>query len=576
MNKKEVAGILEEIGILLELKGENPFKARAYFNAARVIETLDRDLSQIVESGQLSAMKGIGGALAEKISMLVNQGSLPYYDDLKASIPEGLLDLLSIPGLGAKKVKKIYEELQVTSLGELEYACRENRLRDLTGFGQKSQDSILKNIELYKKNSERYLYPLAEDAARQLITYLAKNSDLQKVEVAGSLRRRAETVKDIDIIGACKEEKRSSVMAHFLAYHENMTTISQGTTKSAMTLATGITAELRLVEYGQFPFLLQYNTGSKEHNTHLRRLAKGKNLKLNEYGLFRGDESIACGGEEDIYRHLDLAYIPPEWREDLGEIEQAARGRLPDLYTGKPFYGLFHVHTTYSDGGNTLPEIVTACKQMGLTYVGITDHSKSAFYANGLSEERIKKQWEEIDQLNEKEKDFRIFKGIESDILRDGSLDYTDDILELFDFVIASVHSQFRLTEQEMTDRICRALKNPFLTMLGHPTGRLLLAREAYALNMEKVLETAAEESKIIEINASPYRLDLSWKWGKRATELGLKTSINPDAHSVEGLQDYRYGIGICGKAGFQKQDILNTFTGAEVIAFLESNKSSA
>jgi len=575
MNKKDVAAVLEEIGTLLELKGENPFKARAYFNAARVIETLDKDLSLIVEDGQLSSMKGIGSALAEKISALVRQGNLPYYDELKSSIPEGLFDLLSIPGLGAKKVKKIYDALQVTSIGELEYACRENRLRDLSGFGQKSQDAILKNIELYKINSERFLYPVAEEIARQLITYLGENSDLQKVEIAGSLRRRAETIRDIDIIGACREEKRTSVMANFLAYPENISTISQGPAKSAMSLASGITAELRLVELKEFPFLLQYNTGSKEHNTHLRRLAKGKNLKLNEYGLFKEDKRIDCEREEDIYRQLDLAYIPPEWREDLGEIEQAARGRLPDLYNGKPFYGLFHVHTTYSDGGNTLPEIVTACKQMGFTYVGITDHSKSAFYANGLSEERIRKQWEEIDALNEKEKDFRIFKGIESDILRDGSLDYDDRILELFDFVIASVHSQFRLTEQEMTERICRALRNPFLTMLGHPTGRLLLAREAYALNMEKVIETAAEERKIIEINASPYRLDLSWRWGKQAVESGLKTSINPDAHSVEGLQDYRHGIGICSKAGFQKQNILNTYTGDEVTAFFKNSRSS-
>ena len=570
MNKKEVAKILEEIGTMLELKGENPFKARAYYNGARRIETLDKDLQSIIKSGEISSIKGIGSALADKITTLVTSGELPYYNELKLSIPQGLLDLLAIPGLGAKKVKAIHEALQVTSIGELEYACRENRLRDLSGFGQKSQDAILKNIELYKKNSERFLYPVAEQAANQLLDYLRKDSRLQKIEIAGSLRRRAETIKDLDMIGCCNREDRSALMDYFLAYQENISTVSQGMTKSAMVLASGPSAELRLVEKEEFPFLLQYNTGSREHNTHLRRLAKNKQLKLNEYGLFDGDTKIPCTREEDIYRTLDLSYIPPEWREDLGEIEKAAEGTLPDLYTGKPFYGLFHVHTTYSDGGNTLQEIVAACKKMGMTYVGITDHSKSAFYANGLSEERVKKQLDEIDQMNRQDSEFRIFKGIESDILRDGSLDYNDDILAAFDFVIASVHSQFRLSENEMTQRICRALKNPFVTMLGHPTGRLLLAREGYALDMEKIIEVAAEEEKIIEINASPYRLDLSWQWGRHAAERGINTAINPDAHSSEGLLDYRYGIGICAKAAFAKENILNTYRADEVEHFFK------
>jgi DNA polymerase (family 10) len=448
MNKKEVVNVLETIGTILELKGENPFKARAYYNGARIIETLDRELRSVLENGELSSIKGIGSALAEKITTLVTTGKLPYYDELKASIPEGLLDLLGIPGLGAKKVKAIYDALGIHTIGELEYACQENRLRDLPGFGQKSQDAILRNIELRKKNSERFLYPLAEETADQLREYLSKNPHVQKIEIAGSLRRKTETVKDIDIIGCCLQKDRDAVMAYFIAYEEKFSIINQGTTKSSIILNNGITAELRLVGDTEFPFLLQYNTGSKDHNTHLRRIAKSRNLKLNEYGLFEGENRIACQNEKEIYQALDLIYIPPELREDLGEIENAAKGSLPDIYEGNPFYGLFHVHTNYSDGGNTISEIVAECKKMNLVYVGITDHSKSAFYANGLSEDRVKKQQEEIENLNQKDPGFKIFKGIEVDILKDGSLDYADQILASFDFVIASVHSQFRMPEK--------------------------------------------------------------------------------------------------------------------------------
>ena len=565
MNKKEIAHILEEIGIILDLKGENPFKVRAYYNGARIVENLDRDITDLVNSGELAQIKGIGKALADKISTLVKNKSLPYYEELKSSIPEGLLQMLKIPGLGARKVKVIYDKLGISNIGELEYACRENRLRDLQGFGQKSQDKILMSIKLQKIYSERFLIPVAKNEGERLLEYLKKNSKLTRIEIAGSLRRKSETIKDLDLIASCAEVHRKEIMQYFVSYDKNIQIVSQGTTKAAIILDSGITAELRLVNDSEFPFLLQHATGSKEYNTQMRRLAKDQNYKLNEYGLFRGDTPIACKNEEEIYHKLGLQIIPAPLREGMGEIELAQSNTPLEIFDGTPFYGLFHVHTTYSDGANSLKDIAEACIRMGLAYIGICDHSKSAFYANGLSDDRVKEQQEEIDKLNTMFSGFKIFKGIEADILQNGAIDYTDTILSSFDFVIASVHSIFNLSKEVMTERICRALRNPHVTMLGHPTGRLLLAREPYNVDMKKVIEVAGEEKKIIEINANPFRLDLDWRWGKYARSNGVKTSINPDAHSIEGLADYHYGIGIAQKGGFQKEEILNTFTVSEV-----------
>jgi DNA polymerase (family 10) len=519
----------------------------------------------LVKTGEIAEIKGIGKALAEKISTLVNEESLPFYEELKSSIPEGLLQMLKIPGLGAKKVKVVYDKLGISSIGELEYACRENRLRDLQGFGQKSQDKTLQNIELQKKYSERFLIPVAENEGQQVLEYLKKNRKIIRIEIAGSLRRKMETIKDLDIIASCDEGAREEIMHYFVSSDQKIRIISQGITKSAIILDSGMTAELRLVRDSEYPFLLQHATGSKEHNTQMRRLAKEQNYKMNEYGLFNNDKQIACQDENEIYTNLGITLIPPQLREGMGEIEAAKAGDLTEIYGGTPFYGLFHVHTTYSDGANSLKEIADTCQAMGLEYVGICDHSKSAFYANGLSEDRVKEQQEEINQLNTSYNGFKIFKGIEADILQDGALDYEDDILATFDFVVASVHSNFNLSEELMTGRICHALRNPHVTILGHPTGRLLLAREAYKLNMEEVIDVAGKEKKIIEINANPFRLDLDWRWGKLARSKGVKTAINPDAHSIEGLKDYHYGIGIAQKGGFQKEEILNTFTVKEV-----------
>ncbi len=565
MNKKQIIAILEEIGTILELQGENPFKSRAYFNAARTIETMQQDVEELIRKGEIGQVKGFGKALSEKLTELVNTGRLAYYEELKAAIPPGLLEMLKIPGMGPKKVKAVYEKLGVTSVGELEYACKENRLRDLSGFGQKTQDKILKGVELRKKYSERFLFPQAWQQARELADYLEQNPKIIRLQIAGSLRRKKETVKDIDLVASCAAADRREIMNRFTAFGQRAEIIGQGETKSTIVLRSGISCDLRLVDDEQFPFLLHHSTGSKEHNTALRQRAKSMNLTMNEYGLFpqNSEQSLNCADERDIFRKLKLIFIPPELRENQGEIEAAEKDALPELIGADQFKGLFHAHTTYSDGVASIEEMARACRDLGFSYLGITDHSKSAFYANGLSEERIKKQHEEIDALNAQLKEFTIFKGIEVDILPDGSLDYTDEVLESFDFIIASVHSSFNMSEEEMTARICRALRHPLVTMLGHPTGRLLLGREPYPLNMALVLETAARHNKVVEINANPQRLDLDWRWGKLANKLGVKTAVNPDAHTAAGLQDYLVGVSIARKGWFTAQGVLNAMEAA-------------
>lgn len=567
MNRKKIVKILEEIGTILELKGENPFKSRAYFNAARTIESLSGDVIELIQTGKISDIKGIGSAISDKLKTLIDKGNLPYYEDLKSSIPEGLLTLLEIPGLGPKKVKTIYKKLNISSIGELEYACHENRLRDLDGFGEKSQDKILKSIELKKKYSERFHYPIAMREALNVLKHLKDNPNIIRVEIAGSLRRKKEIIRDIDIVASCKENKRDDLITFFTSFVEPEMIVNKGQTKSTIILNSGIHCDLRLVNDEQFPFLYHHSTGSKEHNTAMRQRAKVMNLTMNEYGLFpdKQEQSLDCKTEADIFLNLKLIFIEPELRENYGEIERAEKKALPALIKKEDIKGMFHVHTTYSDGALSIKEMADYCRKMGFKYLGISDHSKSAFYANGLNEERIKQQHEEINRLNEANKDFTIFKGIESDILQDGQLDYSDDVLASFDFVIASIHSGFQMSELAMTERICTALANPYVTMLGHPTGRLLLGREAYLVDMIKVLETAARYSRIVEINANPHRLDLDWRWGKQANELGIKTSINPDAHSTDGLHDYIIGVGIARKGWFESRMVINTLEPIEL-----------
>lgn len=571
ITKETIIKILEEIAVLLELSGENPFKSRAYQNAARNLEKLDADITDLVKEDKLAEVPGIGEAINKKIRELVETGKLGYYESLKSSIPPGQLEMLKIAGLGPKKIHALYEQLGIKTMGELEYACHENRLVELKGFGKKTQDNILAGIEKVKLYNKRRLYAEVAADAQALLSLLENSKDVLRVSLAGSLRRSSETVKDIDIVASSAAAER--LAGYFASLPQVDTITAHGLTKVSVTLRTGINADLRIVEDAQFPHALLHFTGSKEHNTVLRSRAKEIGLKINEYGLWRGAKNIICRSEEEIFNHLNLSYIPPELRENMGEIEAAEKGGLPVLVEERDVCGLLHVHTNFSDGAESLEGMVEAARKMGMQYIGISDHSQSAQYAGGLKIDDIEKQHKLIDRLNKKYAPFRIFKGIESDILPDGRLDYDEEILERFDFVIAAIHSSFNMPEREMTGRITQALRNPHTTILAHPTGRLLLARESYAVDILEVIDMAARYGKALELNANPRRLDLDWRNCIHARKKGVKISINPDAHHASGLADISFGIKIARKGWLEKKDCLNCLSVGEMKKYLSRKK---
>jgi DNA polymerase (family 10) len=487
---------------------------------------------------------------------------------LKASLPEGLMEMLRISGVGPKKVKLLYEKLKIKSVEELESACIAGKLEKVEGFGKKTEENILTGIAALRKHSSKFLYSVAEKDAQNIYSVIQKQKGIIRAEIAGSLRRKKEVIGDIDIVASAKAAAVPGIMKAFTSHSEVERITGQGETKSSVVLKSGINCDLRVVEDSEFPFALNYFTGSKDHNVRLRTIAKKFDLSLNEYGFSKiGSEekrgkakkTVPCKNEEAIYTALGLEYTPPELREDFGEIEAAEKNKLPHLISEKDIRGTFHCHTNYSDGMNTLLEMAEAAQKLGWEYLGIADHSKIAVYANGLTEERVKKQQKEINTLNQKWPDFRIFSGTEVDILPTGALDFSDKILSTFDYVVASVHSSFKMSEAEMTKRILKAIKNNYVTVLGHPTGRLLLQRDAYPLNQTAIIDAAAEYGKCIEINAHPSRLDLDWRMCKYAKEKGVKIAINPDAHVVDGLHDVRYGVGIARKGWLEKNDVLNT-----------------
>lgn len=573
MDNTEIVKIFQEIGTFLELKGENPFKIRAYFNAARVIENLQEDIGSLIEKDELTQIKGIGVALAEKITELMAIGRLKYYDDLKNSIPPGLIEMLSIPGLGSKKVSAIYEKLKISSVGELEYACNENRLIDLKGFGGKLQENILKGIQNLKKYQTLHLYNSAFLEAKEILKNPKINKNSLRISIAGSLRRKNEVVKDIDLVASSKNPEL--LMNAFVTNNNVESIISHGKTKSSVILKSGIKADLRVITDEEFPYALHHFTGSKEHNVDMRNRAKKNRLKMNEYGLFRSKKIISCTDETEIFKKLGLDYIPPELREGLGEVIAAEKKSIPNLIEEKDIKGIFHVHTTYSDGNMTIPKVVKIGQKLGYDYVGIADHSQAAYYVNGLKEEDIIRQRKEIKKINKELNGFKIFHGIEADILSNGQIDYSPEILSGFDFVIASVHSNFTMKEKDMTARIVRALKNPYVTMLGHPTGRLLLAREPYSVNLKKVIDAAASNDVIIELNSNPHRLDLDWKWCRYAKGKKVKVSINPDAHNLEGLNHTIFGVNIARKGWLSREDCFNTLTTKEIKKYFSKKTTS-
>jgi DNA polymerase (family 10) len=479
--------------------------------------------------------------------------------------------MLRVPGLGPKKIRALWKKLEVADIAALAGACERGEVAQLAGFGAKSQEKILRGIDYLRSVAGRFLIPEVEGHARALLEHLRAGPPPGRLEVAGSYRRRNEVLKDLDLVASTGAP--GEVAAHFRAFPGVGEVVASGSTKTSVRLVSGLAVDLRLVDEEQFPFALCHFTGSREHNTALRARARERGMKLNEYGLYRGSRALALRDEEEIYRALDLEYVPPELRENLGEVELAAAGALPHLVRQGDLRGVVHVHTNYSDGHETLEELVAAARERGYEYLGVADHSRSAFYAGGLEEADIRRQHREIDRLNARLEGFRIFKGIESDILADGSLDYGREVLESFDFVIASLHSRFAMPEEEMTRRVLRAMEDPHTTFLGHVTARLLLRRRGVALDMDRVLRAASELGVAVEINASPHRLDLDWRHGPRARELGLLTAINPDAHVAAGMDDVRYGVGIARKAGFSPERVVNTYGAEEFAEFCARRK---
>lgn len=581
MDKNEVATILEEIGTILELQGENRFRCIAYTNAARAISQLEVSLEDLVEKGELATVPGIGETLKDKITTLVKTGQLPFYDELKKKTPPGLINLLRLPGLGPKKAKVLFDQLGIDDLTKLEAACKEGKVASLKGFGAKTQDKILEGLALVSTFGQRVRLDQALIVADALVTGLKKVKGIQRMQLCGSVRRCKETVADIDIL--VSSDHAAPIMEAFANLPQVQKVLGQGDTKtSVMVSAYGergsritLNADLRVVTNTQFPFAVNYFTGSKEHNIAMRQRAIERGLKLNEYELSGPKQSIQCKDEEDIYRALDLDYVPPELRENTGEIQAAAEHRLPRLVSADDIQGCFHNHTDWSDGGATLDEMAAAARKLGYKYLGIADHSQSLKMTNGLTPERVRMQQKLIDELNAKQNGFQVFKGTECDILPDGTLDYTDDVLDTFDYVVASVHTHFNQTQEEMTQRIVRAVSHPRVTMLGHATGRLILRRDGYKVDLEAVLQAAAKHGTMIEINASPHRLDLDWVYCKRAKALGVTLVINPDAHSTEELANVPFGVNVARRGWQEKENVFNTRSLDEVCKALKTWKRS-
>lgn len=579
MDKHEVAAILDEIATLLELQGENSFRCNAYAKAARAIGQLEGNLADIVAARGLQDIPGIGATLCEKITTLVTTGHLPFYEELKAKTPPGLLDLLRLPSVGPKKVKALYDQLGVDSLEKLKEACLAGKVAGLKGFGAKTQEKILEGIAFVDQLGQRLRLDQALILADGLLEQLRKCRGIRRLEVCGSVRRRKETVADIDILVSADDP--APIMAAFVKLPQVQSVVGQGDTKSSVLVSAFdyhnrrivMNADLRVVSDKQFPFALNYFTGSKEHNVAMRQRAIQYGLKLNEYELAGEGQSIDCREEEDIYRALDLDYIPPELRENTGEIPAAAAHRLPRLLEAGDLQGCFHTHTTWSDGSASIEEMAQAARQLGYKYLGIADHSQSLKMANGLTPERVRAQQQEIDAVNKRLRGFHLFKGIECDILADGSLDYPDEVLASFDYVVASVHSHFNQPQEEMTRRIVRALSHPRVTMLGHATGRLLLRRDAYKVDLEAVLQAAAQHGTMIEINAHPQRLDIDWIHCKRAKALGVQLVINPDAHGTEEIGYTRFGVDVARRGWLERADVFNTRSCAEVENSLAAGK---
>jgi DNA polymerase (family 10) len=573
METAQIARIIDEMGTLLEVRGENAFRCRAYHNAAQALKGLPADLTQMIQDGSLAEVPGIGETMLAKIVELATTGHLASYEKLREETPPGLVALLRVPGLGPKKIKTLHDDLKIETLADLRAAGQSGTIAALKGFGAKTEAKILEGINFIEAQGDRVLQSKARALAEPILKSVRSQPGVIRAEICGSLRRRGETIGDLDILFSSDDP--IPILDAFAKGPDVVAVLGHGPTKASVRLWEGVQCDLRGVNDAQFPFALHYFTGSKAHNIAMRRRAMDRGLKLNEYALEGSDGPVACRDEADLFRALGLAYIPPEMREDQGEFKLAEAGEVPPLVALEDLSGTFHCHSDWSDGGATIAEMAAAARALGLKYLGIADHSRAAAYAGGLTVDRVRQQWEEIDRLNESFGDsFRIFKGTECDILTDGALDFPDEILAGFDYVVASVHSNFGLDRDAMTRRIVRAVENPHLTMLGHPTGRLLLARDGYAVDLDAVIDAAARSGAMIEINADPHRLDLDWIHARKAAARGIPIAINPDAHSTRGLLNLDYGVGVARKAGLTAGQVFNAAEPGEVVRRLAARKS--
>ncbi len=561
MENQKVARIFEEIADLLEIKGENPFRIRAYRKAALNIDTLTEDITKLIEEKRLEKIPGIGKDLARKIEEIVRTGTLEQLEKLRKEIPTSLIEFLSIPGLGPRTAKIIYDNLKIKSIDELERMAKEHKLQELPGIREKTEENIIKGIETLRAGRERRRLDQAISITRSFINELKNIPGVERISEAGSVRRRKETIKDIDIL--ITSSNPSYVMDRFVSNPMVREIISKGETRSSIRTKELMQVDLRIVEPDSFGSALAYFTGSKEHNIRLRDLAKGRGLKLNEYGIFKEKTGEKIGGreEEDIYSILGLQYVPPELREDRGEVEVAKEGRIPKLIELKEIKGDFHIHSKWSDGGNSIEEIVKYAIGKGYEFVAITDHSKSLGVAKGLNEEKLKAQREEIEKLREKYPQIEILHGIEVDIKSDGTLDFNDEILSSLDIVIAAIHSGFKQDKETITKRLISAMENPYVHIVAHPSGRLIGERDPYNVDMEKVLEYAKNTGTILEINAYPQRLDLRDIYCKRAKELGVKIAIGTDAHWISQLEYMEFGVWVATRWLLENENVLNTYS---------------
>ena len=558
VHNEDVAVVFEEIADLLEIENANPFRVRAYRNAARTIRGLSRELSDLISAGKdLTALPGIGKDLAAKIREILDTGHAAALDKLHREIPASVEDLLKLPGLGPKRVKQLYHELDIQNLAQLETAARNGRLRALPGFGNKIQQNILDNIHALRSKEKRFLRNVAAGYAEPLLQYLKDHAAVKEAVIAGSYRRGRESVGDIDIL--VTTSKAGEVMDHFVHYEEISQIISRGQTRASVVLQCGLQVDLRVVAKSSFGSALYYFTGSKAHNIKVRRHAQQQGLKINEYGVYRGNRRIAGATEASVLQAVGLPFIPPELREDRGEIKAALNHRLPQLICLEDLKGDLHAHTNATDGRATIKEMALAARRSGLKYLALTDHSRHLTVARGLGPERLSQQIDEIDELNSEIKGITLLKGIEVDILEDGTLDLPDSVLSRLDLVVASVHSQFHLTRKLQTERILRAMDSRYFSILAHPTGRLLFEREPYEVDMEKIIRKAADRGCFLELNSQPQRLDLTDTYCQLASSAGVMVSINSDAHNVNDYNNLKYGIDQARRGWLQKKHVLNT-----------------